>query len=287
MPEGYKEEFDVPVIGSEDETPVEEPESAEPEEKTEQDTIESLATEMGWKPKTDFQGNEDDYVDAATYIRRSKDIQDTLRQHLKDNRKKMTSLEKGIEDLRIHNERVYKAEIARQKEQLEALRSQRKEAIEEGDVAAVEQIEQKMNQLNVEDKPQEQKVDPEEYQAFSSWLKTNTWYNLEGVTEGNKDLTQYADKLAELPEYQILPYPQRLKKIAVKVTEMFPEEFQPKNKKPANTAVESPSLRAAKKKHSARDLNDDQRDIMRNFVRNGIMSEQEYIDDLVKLGELS
>jgi len=290
MPEGYTEEFDVPVIGEEETEDVPEETQEEPEEEPkDQTTIESLASEMGWKPKDDFQGHEDDYVDAATYIRRSKDIQDSLRQHLKDNKKKMSALEKGLEDLRTHNERVFKVQIERQKEEIESLKAKRREAIEEGDIEAVDEIEKKITRLNTEDEKTEpeQKVDPEEYQAFTSWLKENDWYKLEGVTDGNPDLTEYADKLAALPDYQIMSYPQRLKKISAKVQEMFPEEFQSKAKKPANTAVEAPSMKTSKKKYSARDLNDDQKQIMRNFVRNGIMSEQEYINDLVKIGELA
>ena len=66
----------------------EEPEVTEPDEKEvkepEDPTIEDLAREQGWKPSDDFTGHEDDYVGPVEYIRRGKDIQDTMRKHLKD-----------------------------------------------------------------------------------------------------------------------------------------------------------------------------------------------------------
>ena len=298
MPEGYTDEFDFsedadgdeesPILEDLSEESVDEP--AEEEAVEDAATIESLASELGWKPKDDFQGHEDDYVDAATYIRRSKDIQDGLRQHLKDNKKKLSSLERGLDDLRVHNERVFKAELRKQKEEIKALKAQRREAIEEGDVERVEEIEEKMENLAREessDEP-EYELDPEQYEVFSSWLKDNAWYHLENVTEGNKALSEYADKLADSPEYQAMPYNLRLRKVTSKVMEMFPEEFpgNGKQKKPASNAVEAPSLKGGKRKYSARDLSPDQKAIMRNFVRNGIMKEQEYIDDLAKMGEI-
>lgn len=278
--EAIKEEIALSELDETEEVP------EEPTEEVQDSSLETIAIEMGWKPKSEFQGNDEDYVDAATYIRRSKDIQDTMRQHLKENKRKLTALEKGIEDLRQHNERVYKVQLEKQKEEIERLRQERRTAIEEGDVDKVEALEQKMSKLS--EKPEEKpQVDPEQYSMFTEWIKGNQWYNLDGVTEGDADMTAYADNLADLPEYQALPYKQRLNKVTAKVKEMFPEHFKGNGKpKAAVNPVEAPRMKAAQKKFSARDLNDDQKSIMRNFVRSGIMSEQEYIDDLVKIGEL-
>lgn len=288
MPQEAIEEFESPILGEDE---AEEPAQPEDEGKSQEPevSIETIATEMGWKPKSDFQGHEDDYVDAATYIRRSKDIQETMRQHLKENKKKLTSLEKGIEDLRQHNDRVYKVQLEQQRKQIDQLKKERREAIEDGDVARVEALDEQMTKLSETPKNEEPQIDPEQYSVFSEWLKSNSWYNLDGITEGNPDLTEYADNLSKMPDYQAMLYHQRLKKVAAKVKEMFPEHFK-ENSKPAPKAapnpVEAPHLKSAQKKFTARDLSDDQKSIMRNFVRNGIMSEQEYIDDLVKIGEL-
>jgi hypothetical protein len=280
-------------IAPEEEAEVtEETEAAEePKEVESPETLESVAEQLGWKPKKNFQGEDDTFVDAKTYILRSKDIQDSLRKHLKENKQKMTSLEKGLEDLKFHNERVFKTQLAQQKKQIEELKAQRKEAIEEGDVEKVDKLEVQMNELmesdNSDDKPAP-KVDPEVYETFSGWIKENTWYDVQGLNEGDTDLTQYANYVSDLPEYKGLPYAHKLKKVTEKVKEMFPEHFQKTPQpKAARNPVEAPNLKSMKGRFTARDLNDTQKSVMRNFIKQGIMTEKEYIDDLVKIGELA
>ena len=274
----------------------EEPSGEDIPEETPEETpgVEDLATEMGWKPKDDYQGYDADYVDAATYIRRSKDINDSMRQHLKENKRKMTSMEKGLEDLKAHNERVFKTQLTKQRREIEELRKQRTEAIEQGDVAKVDKLEEEMSDLFgsalATAKPQPDKgdqPDPEQYKTFAGWHQQNPWYGVQGVAEGNVELTNYANHLADLPEYGGMSYENKLAKVTSKVREMFPEQFKASRQKTAINPVEGPSMRVPKAKHTARDLTDDQRSIMRNFVKRGLMTEQQYINDLVKIGELS
>jgi len=256
--------------------------------------IEDLATEMGWKPKENYQGDDADYVDAATYIRRSKDINDSMRQHLKENKRKMTSMEKGLEDLKAHNERVFKTQLTKQKREIEGLRKQRAEAIEEGDVSKVDKLEEEMSDLFnstlATAKPQPDKddqPDPEQYKTFVGWHQQNSWYGVKGVAKGNTELTDYANHLADLPEYGGMSYENKLAKVTSRVREMFPEQFKASRPKTAINPVEGPRMPRPKVKHTARDLTDDQRAIMRNFAKRGLMTEQEYINDLVKIGELT
>ena len=278
--------------------PQEEPETEaeetpeETEETPEEDTtIDDLATEMGWKPQDDFQGHEDDYVDSATYIRRSKDIQDSMRQHLKENKRTMASMQKGFEDLKAHNERVYKADLKKKEKEIVTLQEQRKEAIEEGDIDQVDKLEGEMSELLNETLPPPKRheapeIDPEQYTTFAKWQEQNQWYGVKGVTKGNDELTNYANYLSELPEYSGLSYERKLMKVTEKVREMHPDHFKGKARGPNVNPVEAPRPSGKKAKHTARDLNDDQRNIMRNFVKRGLMTEKEYINDLAKIGEL-
>ena len=73
-------------------------ETPEEPETPKEPTVEEIAKDLGWRPKDEFQGDEDNYVDPATYIRRSKDIQQSMSQHLKDNRRKLDQMDKAVKE---------------------------------------------------------------------------------------------------------------------------------------------------------------------------------------------
>ena len=276
-PEAAPDEYDVGEEASE-ETPEEAP--AEP-------TVEDLAKDMGWRPKDEFQGNDDTYVDPATYIRRSKDIQQSMSQHLKDNRRKMDGMEQGIKDLHDHYQQVSKVQIAKQQKEIEKLREAKREAIEEGDVEKVDEIESEMlDKYNSMEEPPQQKPKPDQahVEAFDGWKAKNDWYSVKGQG-GDTDMTAYADKMANLPEYDNLPYDRKLTAVTELVKKAFPEKFQTQAT-PTSNAVEAPSGTGSKRQFSMADLSSDQRGIVRNFVKRGIMSEKEYIKQLAEAGEI-
>ena len=277
-PEVAPDEYDVGEEAPE-ETPEETP--AEP-------TVEDLAKDMGWRPKDEFQGNDDTYVDPATYIRRSKDIQQSMSQHLKDNRRKMDQMDRGIKDLHDHYQQVSKVQIAKQQKEIEKLREAKREAIEEGDVSKVDEIESEMldkyNSMETAPPPERPKPDPTHVEAFDGWKAKNDWYSAQGQG-GDADMTAYADKMANLPEYDALPYDRKLTAVTELVKKAFPEKFQTR-RTPGSNAVEAPSGTGSKRQFTRADLSKDQRNIMNNFVKRGIMTEKQYIKDLDAIGEI-
>jgi hypothetical protein len=98
-------------------------------------------------------------------------------------------------------------------------------------------------------------------------------------------MTAYADKMANLPEYDNLPYDRKLTAVTELVKKAFPEKFQTQAT-PTSNAVEAPSGTGSKRQFSMADLSSDQRGIVRNFVKRGIMSEKEYIKQLAEAGEI-
>src|SRR6056297_2139419 len=102
-------------------TPEKEAEAAEtPTE--ENQTIEELATQLGWKPDHDGEN----FVDASTYILRSREIQDSMRDHNKDLKSQLSNLQGSVDALKEHNERVYKAELTRVQGEITRLKKERK-----------------------------------------------------------------------------------------------------------------------------------------------------------------
>lgn len=99
-------------------------------------SIEELATQLGWR--ADHTG--EDAVDAATYILRSKDIQKSMSKHNKDLKDQLSVLNGSVEALKIHNEKVYQAEVKKLQAEITDLKKERKAAIELADVEKVEEL---------------------------------------------------------------------------------------------------------------------------------------------------
>ena len=277
----YEVESEEPEAEAVDETP---DEPSEP-------TVEEIAKDLGWRPKDEFQGDDDNYVDPVTYIKRSKDIQQSMSQHLKDNRKKLEQMERAVNDLHKHYQTVSKAQIAKQQKEIERLRKEKREAIEEGDVDRVDQIESEMLEQyssmesnRPDDRPEAPEPDPRDVEAFERWVSQNNWYSVKG-NGGDPEMTAYADRLANLPEYDALPYNRKLATVTGKVKAAFPDKFK-QQRTPTSNPVEAPRSTSSKRQYTMRDLNKVQRDMVRNFVNRGIMSEKEYIKQLADAGEI-
>jgi hypothetical protein len=121
-------------------------------------------------------------------------------------------------------------------------------------------------------------------EKFDGWKAKNDWYSVQGQG-GDTDMTAYADKLANLPEYDALPYDRKLTAVTEMVKKAFPEKFQTQVAPTANP-VEAPSGTGSKRQFTSSDLSQEQRGIMNNFVKRGIMTEKQYIKDLVSIGEI-
>jgi len=253
------------------------------------ETIEDIAREIGWHHGgTDKFGNT---VDAATFIKRSKDIQETLSSHLKDNRTKMERMEKGFDDLRNHFEKVSKAQIAKQQKEIDRLRKEKREAIEEGDADRVDEIESEMldkyNSMEM-DTPRQTapQPDPSHVEAFDKWRSQHDWYGVKG-SGGDPDMTAYADKMANLPEYDALPYERKLTAVTELVKKAFPEKFQKQQPKtPTVNPVEGARGTGAKRQFTERDLNPEQLQTAKTFEKLGVLKMKDYIKQLAEIGEI-
>jgi hypothetical protein len=257
------------------------------EESEETPTLEELAQDLGWKTRDEFQGHDDDYIPPEKYIRNSKDIQASMGKHLKENKRELASLKTALNDLKVHYQANTRVLMEEHEDKLAKLREQRIEAIEEGDRERVDDVESKMAKM-YENAPKfnserdnEPELDPEEVEAFENWKDANTWYS----ESGDAEMIKYADNLAVMPEIRAIPYVKRIEYITSRVKEMYPYKFKAGSRAVANP-VEGPSLSRAGKNYAARDLDPETREVMRNLVASGVMTQKEFINDLRKQGVL-
>ena len=248
-------------------------EKIEPEpEKSEPTEIETLATEMGWRP--DGKDKEGKTVDAITYIRKGRDIQDTMRGHIKDQKQQLGDLGRSIDELKLHNKQVYKAEVTKLKTELTALKKEKKAAVEDGDVERVDELDEKIDGVKEAiDEPEPQETSTENPE-FDKWIKTNAWYR------DDSEMAAYADTIAI--KHDGAPFKRVAALVTKQVKELFPEKFK-ESEKPKPSPVEGATRKTVTTKFTKADLTENQKSIMKQFVRQGIMTEKAYISDISKL----
>lgn len=251
-------------------------------------SVEELAAQLGWR--ADHEG--EDAVDAATYILRSKDIQKSMSKHNKDLKENLSTVQASINALKEHNERVYQADVKRLQDEIAALKKERKSAIELADVDKVEeldaQIEEKQKDIATPKMNDASKSNAVENPVFDEWIQSNQWY-LE-----DQEMAQYADTVAQ--NYVGAPLERIYSVVRQRVQEIFPEKFtQEKSATAPKVAAKpigpvSPVDKGSNNKGNAAsftkaDLTPEQVNIMNQFVRGGIMTEEQYINDIAKMQE--
>ena len=269
--------------GSEATPDLQKPEESEVTD--ESDDVKELAAQLGWRE--DHTG--DDAVDAKTYILKSKDIQKSMSQHNKDLKDQLKGLGNSVDALKQHNEQVYKSELKKLTSEIAELKKERNAAIELADVDAVHALDEKIDDIQKDiDAPKAEKENASDNPAYDSWVKDNQWY-LEDT-----EMATFADAVAE--QFVGAPLERVYKIVRDRVKEVFPEKFESVKAseakeevkvKPApvgpKSPVESSSAKGQEAAFTKADLTMDQQQIMRQFVNSGIMTEEQYVNDIAKM----
>jgi len=244
--------------------------------------VKELATQLGWRE--DHKG--EDAVDAATYILRSKDIQKSMSQHNKDLKEQLQALNNSVSALKAHNESVYKAEVKKLEGEIAELKKERKAAIELADVDKVEeldkQIDEKQKDIDAPKAADKQTQPAVVNPVYDEWIKDNGWYVEDDA------MAAFADTVAQ--QYVGAPLERIYAIVRTKVQEVFPEKFevskaveQVKTPIGPRSPVERSSAKGNNASFTRADLTSDQIQIMNQFVKGGIMTEEQYISDIAKM----
>ena len=252
------------------------PETPEPPQHTD---IELRAMDMGWRPKEEFQGNEDDFIEAKEFVRRQ-----PLFDKIETQSKQIKAVSKALEALKVHYTRVEQSAVEKA---IAQMKTARKDALSEGDGDRFEllddEIKKAEHQLTaiqkVQDEPiVEEQVDHPEWKAFQS---RNPWYKTTDY------MRVYADKVGtELAQRGVSPS-DVLKEVEKAVRKEFPQKFTNPNKSdaPDVSTTRTPGTGGRKNSEEGK-LSDSQRKIMNDLVRQGVLTKEEYIADLKSIGEL-
>ena len=247
-------------------------------------SIEEIAAQLGWR--ADHTG--EDSVDAATYILRSKDIQKSMSKHNKDLKDQLSVLNGSVEALKIHNEKVYQAEVKKLQAEITDLKKERKAAIELADVEKVEELDNQIADIQKDlDKPKEEtRVGNARNDVYATWVKDNDWYL------NDPEMATFADTVAQ--NYVGAPLERIYSLVRKKVEEVFPEKFVANKNgeavklgdtKPIGppSPVERSTNKGGVINFTKADLTPEQMNVMKQFVSSGVMTEEQYVNDIAKM----
>ncbi|CAB4132784.1 hypothetical protein UFOVP249_28 [uncultured Caudovirales phage] len=233
---------------------------------------EEKAMEQGWVPQDQWEGDPEQWRPAKEFLDRGE-----LFKKIEDQNRTIKEFKRALDDLKGHHAKTRETEYARA---LQALKAQKIAALEEGDAAAVIKLDDQIDL--VKDEQSKLKNVPAETQnqpnaEFTEWVDKNKWY------ETSQPMRAYADALGRDLAYKGLAPSAVLKEVERLVREEFPNKFSnPNRNKPG--AVEGSTNKGGKGNDSY-SLSDDERRVMQRFVRTGVMTEKEYIDQLKQINK--
>lgn len=235
--------------------------------------VEQKALEMGWRPKSEFEGDEDDFIDAQEFVRRK-----PLFEKIDHVGKELRETRKALKALQEHHQKVKEAEY---QNALKQLRADKKQALEEGDADRLIEIDEQIAEAKAADvavRTQIQQEASKPHPNFVAWVQKNQWYQSDVELRSVADQigTAYAAKNPETNPDDVLKYvEQRIKKL-------YPENFRNPNRERPSAVEGRTQTQAHEKKDGISDypLTDEERKVMNTFVRQGIMTKEEYIKDL-------
>lgn len=231
----------------------------------EQKTIESLATEYGWKP--DGEKNAEEFVKLAL-------------DKFPDQSKKIKDLFRTVEELKTHMTKSEEKAYERAKSELA---EQRKQAILDRDVEKVAALDKAQEEL----KPQLNTNDV--HPAIAEFEERNqSWLN--GTSFEELKMQQWVESHGAVLGRKKLPVDEHMALLEQHVQKQFPEYFDNDDDTPPVSPVAASRGNATKSRPSGKaptfnDLSDEQKQIARDFERMGVMTVDNYIKDLVKHGE--
>jgi hypothetical protein len=119
--------------------------------------IEAEARDMGWIPRAAFRGDKARWVDAGTYVRRAKEVLPIIKSREEKTRAENEDLKRQLAELREgqkeYQEDKQRRADAQRKFELANLKNQRKTALENQDMDAVNDIDIKLIELNAKPAP--------------------------------------------------------------------------------------------------------------------------------------
>ncbi len=217
-------------------------------------TVEDFARDRGWRPKEEYNGNPDDWRDAATFVSwgldRNRDLSRDVK-HLRETTERMSRTTADLMQQAVDRARA---------EERSKWEKTHQRAVEEGDLTTATEAVTKIAEL-----AQPAPKPPEQDGTVQSFIAENSWFT--------NDPAAKAVAVAVSDAHAHLPIADQLAKAREAVLKRFPEYAPPAPKPPASVAA--PTARAmpsAGRKKGFGDLPADAQSVARQLVSRGLIA---------------
>jgi predicted transcriptional regulator len=252
--------------------PVVQEQVQEQQQQPEMSPAEQWAREHGWVSKEEWKGDPEDWRPAREFNERGELFSkiDTVGRELKETRK-------ALQMLQEHHGKVKEVEYNRA---IAELKAKQKQHLEEGNSDGYLETTELLTDIRAEQKAREavakavpQGPDP----RFLSWAAKNDWYAKDKEMHDYADAVGlgYAQQNPGLAPEEVLDY------VTIQVRGRFRERFvNPNRAKPS--VVEGSNTTGSPRKGSF-ELTEEERKVMNTFVRQNVMTKDEYINELKRI----
>jgi hypothetical protein len=255
---------------------------------------ESEARAQGWVAQEEFRGNERDWVDAETFVKRGREILPIVRKNNEKLLKELQEARKIAEEARStakefqkFQKEQYERKAKDLEAQLTAIKAARREAISAGDGERVIELEEAQDVLKEEiaytkeqassapEPTPQPKEEPKPDASLQAWLDRNDWFGVDKRTTG------IANGLGEAlrAENPTLVGQAFLDKLDEELAATLPEKFGKKRVANPMDVGTSSAGRPTKSKQSYDNLPPEAKAACDRFVKQGLMSREDYVAD--------
>ena len=257
--------------------------------------IQHEAESQGWVPKERFRGNESDWVDADTFVKRGREILPILRKNnenlikdLQATKDQLKEFREAAEEFKKFQRESYERKAQEYEGQIREIKESRAQAISDGDGQKVNALDDALDQAKENFKEAKQSVkdvvsakDPEPTPEaidpnLQAWLDRNTWFGQD------KRLTAVVNGVGESLrlELPLLKGQAFLDKLDEVLAEEFPNKFG--KKQSPSSRVESGSGRQSRSGGNAQsydNLPSEAKSACDRFVKQKLMTREQYVAD--------
>jgi hypothetical protein len=259
--------------------------------------IQHEAESQGWVPKERFRGNESDWVDADTFVKRGREILPILRKNnenlikdLQATKEQLKEFREAAEEFKKFQRESYERKAQEYESRIQEIKESRAQAISDGDGQKVNALDDALDQAKEdfkeakqavkdvvsakEPEPTPEAIDP----GLQVWLDRNSWFGQD------KRLTSMVNGIGESLrlEFPLLKGQAFLDKLDEVLAEEFPNKFGGKKQSPSSR-VESGSGRAGRSgssnAQSYDNLPSEAKAACDRFVKQKLMTREQYVAD--------
>jgi hypothetical protein len=255
------------------------------------------AESQGWVPKERFRGNEQDWVDADTFVKRGREILPILRKNnenlmkdLNQTKEQLKEFRQAAEEFKTFQREAYERKVNDYEARIREIKENRAQAITDGDGQKVNALDDALDEAkdNLKEAKQaaqdvtstklatvETPTDPN----LQVWLDENKWFGTD------RRMTSVANGIGESLrlEFPGLKGQEFLEKLDDVLQEEFPDKFGKQKKSAATSRVESGSGRSGRNGGSSQpnydNLPAEAKAACDRFVKQKLMTREQYVAD--------